>query len=90
MLTSLNEVGGDRRPAESLAGFQPMQAFDQNKPLAVGSHENRRLLPLLHDALGKGCNLLRIECLTPPHRHIDICDCKRLLLHHPNGSGRLS
>jgi hypothetical protein len=45
MLTSLNEVGGDRRLAESLAGFQPMQAFDQNKPFAVGSHENRRLLP---------------------------------------------
>jgi hypothetical protein len=44
MLTSLNEVGGDRRLAESLAGFQPMQAFDQNKPFAVGSHENRRLL----------------------------------------------
>jgi hypothetical protein len=37
MLTSLNEVGGDRRLAKSLAGFQPMQAFDQNKPFAVGS-----------------------------------------------------
>jgi hypothetical protein len=44
-LTGLNETGSDRRLTKSPAGFQPMQAFDQNKPRAIGSHENGRLLP---------------------------------------------
>jgi len=82
MLARLNQVNGYRCLSESLAGFQAMQTFDQNKTLAIGPHENRRLLSFGQHALGKGLDLLRIERLTPLDGHIDILDCNHLLFHH--------
>ncbi len=59
-----------------------MQALNQNKPLAVRPHKDRRLLPLFHDAGCKRLTLLRIKGLPPLYGHIDILDRNHLLFHH--------
>jgi hypothetical protein len=87
MLAGLNQVGRDRRLSKGLAGFQPMQALNQDKAGATRPHKNRRFLTFRQHALGQGFNLLRIQCLTPLHRHIDILNCEHLpLQHHSDGS----
>ena len=83
MFAGLNQVGGDCCLSESLAGFEPMQSLYQNKAGAVRPHKNGRFLTFRQHALGQGCNLLRIQCLTPLHRHIDILDRDGLPLQHP-------
>ena len=87
MLTGLNQVSGDRRLPKSLAGFDPVQALNQNKAAAIRPHGYGRFLTFRQHALGQGFNLLRIQCLTPLHRHIDILNCEHLpLQHHSDGS----
>jgi hypothetical protein len=54
MLASLDQVSGDRCLPECLAGFQPMQPFNEDKPLAIRPHENGRFLSFRQHALCQG------------------------------------
>ena len=80
MPTCLNQIGGDSCLPERLAGFQAMKPFNQNKAVAIRSHENGHFLTLFHHAPCKSFNLLRIKRLTPLHGHIDVLDREDLLL----------
>ena len=51
MLGGLNQIARDRRFAECLAGFQPVQPFHQHEPVAIAPHQDRGFLPVLQDIL---------------------------------------
>src|ERR1700693_3999344 len=82
MLCGLHQVSDDRFLAERLAGFQPMQALDQDEAIAVTTHQDRRLLPDLEHALRKLLHGRGLERRAALHRHIDVRDWEFLALHH--------
>src|SRR5262245_7490329 len=82
VLSCLHDVADDGRFTERLAGFQPMQPFDQHVAFAVAADQDGRLLADLKDALGDLGHGLGLERRTTLHRHIDVGDRKYLALHH--------
>ena len=52
VLASLHQVAFDRRLAERLHRLEPVQALDQNEPVAVGTDLDRDRLAVLQNALG--------------------------------------
>jgi hypothetical protein len=60
MLTCLYQIVGDCCLPKRLAGLQPMQSFNHDKAIAIRPRKNGGFLSLLHQALCKGFNLLRI------------------------------
>lgn len=77
----LNQISVDHALAERLAGFEAMQAFDQDEARAVGPHQDRRLQAGLQDADGERLDLRRVERLPSRLRHIDVGDGEGLTFH---------
>lgn len=85
MPASLDKVGEDRLLTERLAGFEAMQALDQDEPVAVFTNQDRRRLTLIQDALGDGRDFDGVERRPPLCRHIDARHSQRFRLqHHQN------
>ena len=52
MFSRVDQIAQDRLLPERLAGFQPVQAFDQDEPLAILPQQDRGLLADLQHAFG--------------------------------------
>jgi hypothetical protein len=52
MPPGVDQVASDSLFSQSLARFQPMQALDQDEPIAVCANLDWRLLPNFENALG--------------------------------------
>ena len=61
MPARLHEIAGDRRLAQLLACFQPVQPFHQHEAITVLTYQDRALLADLQDAFGDRLSLLRVE-----------------------------
>src|SRR5437763_8538413 len=82
MLSRIDEIAKDAGLAELLAGFEPLQALHQDETIAVTPHQDRRLLAMLHDALGELVDRGGLEFGAAFDRDVDVGDGNRLALHH--------
>src|SRR5437588_7691188 len=78
----LHEVAQDGVLSQLPAGFQAVQPFHQDETVSIASHQNGHLQSDLQNALGDVLRLFGVKGRLALARHIDVCDCKFLLLHH--------
>ncbi len=84
MFGGLHQISEDRRLAERLGGFEPVQPFDQDIACAVQSDQDRRLLAFVEHALGNFQHVLRLERRTALGRNVDVVDWQSFALEHAN------
>jgi len=82
MLLGLDDISEDRRLAQGLACFEPVQSVDQHKTIAVAPDQDWRLLPDFQHALRDLLHGLRFEQGPALHRYINVRDLESFSLHH--------
>lgn len=82
MLPCLDPEADDGLLAQSLGGFQPVQALDQHEARAVRSHQDGRLLAVREHALRNVLDAFGIERGPPLDGHVNSVNRKILALHH--------
>ncbi len=83
MPAGLDDQADDGFFAERLAGFQPVQALDQDQAIAVVANQDRRLLAAVQHALGYVIDGRRHKRPAPCQGHIDVGDPEYLVFHRP-------
>ncbi len=82
MQPRVHQVSQNRLLAQQLAGFQAVQALDQDQALAVAADQDGRLLADLQDAFGDRLHGLGVEGRAPLDRHVDVGDREFFRLQH--------
>jgi hypothetical protein len=68
--------------AKGFAGFQPVQALNQDERSTVGPHQDRRLLALVEHAHRYFINALLFEGRAPFDWHVEVSDREGFRFHH--------
>ena len=85
MPPSLDQQAHDGFLAQEFAGFEPVEAFDQDVALAVFAYQNWRALTLVDHAFGNLLDGLGVKGGAALDRHVDVGGFELLLFEHGHG-----
>lgn len=74
MLPRPDDIGLNGDVTQGLAGFQAVDAFDQDVAILALAHLDRQIFDPVHDAFGDLLGLGGVQFLAAVRRDVDICD----------------
>src|SRR5579863_9492077 len=87
MLARVDTVPDDRRLAERLGRFQPMQTLDQHEARTVGPHKDWHMLPFFEHADGDFFDAPLLQRRAALDWHINVRNLENFALHRTASDG---